>query len=528
MALLAIDLARAGIPTADWTRRAGIDDSSGQRLEEFARNHPKTQPYLPRWKLESEEKRRALDAMFTTAKRYVARLEKVADRRALALFVDAMAARCAFDAGWDPLALDALEFALRNSASPSLALTRTPLGSARRAQHAVSVRSSCGVDLSDWWADLIAIAIMVVRLDHDPTWWPETCGWRTREKIADFIKQRRAGNSAEAREVVDTASGMTRSVEDIGAAPQAIPAGAGSPQGTIRHPARRRRQPTFSEAFELWIAELRSRSRVAYANSVDEVFKHHLLPAFGDKPVGRIGAQEVADFQARLQMRAGRHGLLTESTVNKVIGHLSRFLRAVSPLRPEAILPKAEAISPPNRLAPTPQVFTPDQVDLICASAPEAYRDYIKTGFATGMTTSELNGLRWQDIDLDAKLIHVRQVLVNGSSGPCPNSSHRDIPMSDALLRLFSRRHASRRPGTPHVFHTANGRAIDDGNFSRRTWVPLLVSLGLPGHPPKSMRSTAAAQFLSTGISPETVAGSLGIMDVGVFRKRYATYLATP
>lgn len=526
--LLAFDLAKAGTPTADWTRRAGIAESSGQGFEELVRKHPKTQPYLPRWKLESEEKRRAMDAMFTIAKRYVTRLEKAVDRKALALFVDAMGARDAFEAGWDPLALDALEFALRNTTSPSLALTRTPLGSAKRAQHAVSVHSSRGVDLSDWWEDLIALAIMVVRLEHDPTWWPATHGRHTREKIAAFIKQRRAGNSAGAREAADTASGMTLSVEGAGAAPVAIPAGVGNPQGPITHTARRRRQPTFAEAFEPWIAALKLQSQVAYVKSVEDVFKHHLLPTFGDKPVGRIRAQEVADFQTRLKMRTGRHGLLTESTVNKVIGHLSRFLKAVSPLRYEALLRKTEAISPPDRPAPTPQVFAPDQVDLICSSTPEAYRDYVEVGFATGMTTSELNGLRWQDIDLDANLIHVRQVLVDGLHSPCPGSSRRDVPMCDALQRVFSRRQANRRPGTSQVLHTPKGHAIDDGNFSGRIWAPLLTSLGLPRYPPKSMRSTAAAQLLSKGHPPDKVAEFLGIKDVGVFKKRYVAYLATP
>lgn len=525
--LLAFDLANAGAPTADWTRQVGIDEVYGRRFEEFARRHPKDQPYLSRWKLESEEKRRAMDGMFAIAKRYVTRLEKTIERKALALFVDAMGARDPGEAGWDPLVLDALEFALRNTASTSLALTRTPLGSAKRAQHGVSVQSSCGVDLSDWWADLIALAIMVARFEHDPTWWPATYGRHTRAKVADFIKQRSASNSAKARDVADVVSGLARSAGGV-AATQATPAGVGQPKGPITHSARGRRHPTFAEEYISWISGLRSRSQVAYANSVEEVFKHHLLPAFGHLPIGKITDRDVADLQARLQMRPGRHGALNENTVNKVMGHLYRFLTAMLPIGRGPHLRKTEAISPHDRPAPTPQVLRSDQVELICSSAPETYRDYIETGFATGMTTSELNGLRWQDIDLDAKLIQVRQVLVNGLPGPCPKSSHRDVPMCDALLRLFSRRHANRRPGTSHVFHTPKGLAIDDGNFSRRTWAPLLASLGLPGYPPKSMRSTASARLLSKGSPPDRVAASLGIKDVGAFKSRYDAYLATP
>jgi integrase len=71
------------------------------------------------------------------------------------------------------------------------------------------------------------------------------------------------------------------------------------------------------------------------------------------------------------------------------------------------------------------------ELNLLIDSAAPRWRPFIVTAIFTGMRMSELRGLRWSDVDLDAGIIHVRQRADDwGTMGP-PKSraGKRDIPL---------------------------------------------------------------------------------------------------
>jgi integrase len=74
------------------------------------------------------------------------------------------------------------------------------------------------------------------------------------------------------------------------------------------------------------------------------------------------------------------------------------------------------------------------ELNLLIDSAAPRWRPFIVTAIFTGMRMSELRGLRWSDVDLDAGIIHVRQRADDwGTMGP-PKSraGKRDIPLFKA------------------------------------------------------------------------------------------------
>jgi integrase len=85
---------------------------------------------------------------------------------------------------------------------------------------------------------------------------------------------------------------------------------------------------------------------------------------------------------------------------------VSRGLIADSPLKR---LSKAER--PKARASSKPRVLSHDEISKLLEHSLKSYRPVLATAVFTGMRLSELLGLRWQDVDFDAGLIHVRAQL---------------------------------------------------------------------------------------------------------------------
>jgi integrase len=79
------------------------------------------------------------------------------------------------------------------------------------------------------------------------------------------------------------------------------------------------------------------------------------------------------------------------------------------------------------------------------------WRPFVVTAILTGMRLSELRGLTWADVDLDAGLIHVRRRANqwNNIGPPKSKAGKRDIPLAPIVVntlrqwRLACPRHRS-------------------------------------------------------------------------------------
>lgn len=143
---------------------------------------------------------------------------------------------------------------------------------------------------------------------------------------------------------------------------------------------------------------------------------------------------------------------------------------------------------------------------------------------ARGLRRGELCGLRWEDIDFDAKVLRISRtrVVVNGSaidSVPKTKSGRRSVPLDSSLVAIL-RSHKARQ-ATEKL--TAGGANEDDGYL-------LADELGCPYHPdtisewfsqkakasglPRirlhDCRHTAASLMLAAGVPVKVVSEMLG------------------
>jgi integrase len=138
---------------------------------------------------------------------------------------------------------------------------------------------------------------------------------------------------------------------------------------------------------------------------------------------------------------------------------------------------KLEIDERPHPVRRRQRVLGRDEIGRLLAACPMRYRPLIVTALYTGMRTSELLGLTWQDIDLAGGVLHVRAQLARAHRGkparrvaPKTRAAIRDIPLVPQLAReLREHQHAS--PGssaTGWVFATGNGTPLGHRNAQSR------------------------------------------------------------
>lgn len=132
------------------------------------------------------------------------------------------------------------------------------------------------------------------------------------------------------------------------------------------------------------------------------------------------------------------------------------------------------------------------------------WRPLFLTAIFTGLRASELRGLRWQDVDLKAGELHVRQRADRYSEIGKPKSKAgtRTVPLPPQLLNVLK----EWRLRSPHelVFATRNGRVDRLSNISR-VFVSVVQAAGLvnaEGKPKYSGLHTLRHFYASWCINP--------------------------
>jgi integrase len=217
---------------------------------------------------------------------------------------------------------------------------------------------------------------------------------------------------------------------------------------------------------------------------------NHLLPFFADMPVREISTSTVRRY------RQERHSqrTLKEATVNRDLSVLRRVLYwGVE----EGLLtsnPVARLRMERERRVKRP-VLSLREEHLLLKAAPEHLQKIILCALHTGMRRGEIMSQRWEDIDLDNRILHV-------SHSKTPEGEAREIPLTQALYdTLF----LNRRAQGP-VF-TYDGHAI---RIVKTTWAASLRRAGIRHVRFHDLRHTANTRMMLAGVLQEVRREILG------------------
>ena len=338
------------------------------------------------------------------------------------------------------------------------------------------------------------------------------------QAVVDRIKKAQADGSFRYADFFPQSALCTRFIEATAtavAAPAAMAASATEALPT----------PTFRTLADEWLTNHTVEWRRSHVRVLRSTIDGHLVPHFGDKPIGQIGKADILAFRNKLAEVPGRAAKgLSAKRINGILAPLRQMLAEAAEMY--GFTSPAVNIKPLRVRKTDVQPFTLAEVQNLIGKVRADYRSYFITRFFTGMRTGEVHGLKWKYVDFEHRLILVRETFVLGEDEYTKtDSSQRDIQMSQVVFEALRQQHAATCQISEYVFCNRAGEPLDNKNFSDRVWYPLLRHLGLPARRPYQMRHTAATLWLASGEAPEWIARQLGHANTEMLFKVYSRYV---
>jgi integrase len=173
------------------------------------------------------------------------------------------------------------------------------------------------------------------------------------------------------------------------------------------------------------------------------------------------------------------------------------------------------------------------ELRLLIAAASDQTRAFVVTTIFTGMRISELRGLPWRNVDLEAGVIHVRQRAdAWGHLGPPKSKAgSRDIPLVPIVVNALRQwRLVCPRGELGLVFPNRCGRVQTLPNLRERVLLPLQQSCGITAqYGFHALRHAAASLFIAhLGWTPKRVQAVMGHASIRMTYDLYGHLFEDP
>ena len=311
---------------------------------------------------------------------------------------------------------------------------------------------------------------------------------------------------------------------ELGKTTEAVPPSVDS--GTTEFSDQVASTPPFSTFADQWITDHSVEWRRSHTRSVVSTVQGRLVNYFKSRVVGSITKSDVLAFRAHLAKEPGRGNKtgLSAKRINEIMGTLSQILADAAD-RFEFTSPMVNVKRLRLKRVDV-QPFSLAQVQTLIATARPDFRNYFTVRFFTGMRTGEVHGLKWKYVDFERRQILVRETFVLGEDEYTKtDGSQRDIHMSQPVWDALMAQHQVTGRASEYVFCNLLGDPLDNANFTKRVWYPLLRHLGYEPRKPYQMRHTAATLWLASGEAPEWIARQLGHTSTEMLFRVYSRYV---
>ena len=293
---------------------------------------------------------------------------------------------------------------------------------------------------------------------------------------------------------------------------------------------------TVGEYLTRWLEDsVKGTVRTSTYETTGHMVRPHLVPALGRMKLKDLSPTHVRGFY-REKLDSG----LSPATVRKMHSVLNKALKQAML---DGLIPRnvCEAVKPPKveRKEITP-LDREQARALLEAAAGNRLEALHMLAIHTGMREGELLGLKWEDVDLEKRVLRLRRALIREGGKVTLGDlktpkSRRSVRLTqaaaDALrshlqrqLKEIERMGSLYQPGGL-VFATESGTLINPSNLRNRSFKPLLKRAGLPDICFHDLRHTCATLLLSQGTHPKLVQELLGHVTIAMTLDTYSHFL---
>jgi integrase len=300
--------------------------------------------------------------------------------------------------------------------------------------------------------------------------------------------------------------------------------------GTYVNPSRATVAEFVRSRIDQWEAanEITARTAERYR----ELAKNQITPHIGTRPLQKLSRLDIEGWHTTLR----NTGLAA-----RTIGHAHRVLGKAlrDALKDDLVTKNVCSVQRAPKVAESEMVIVRD-VPAFIAALRTSERFYVLAmiGLFTGMRIGEVLALRWNRVDLNTKVINVREALEQTTAhgvrfkSPKSRAGRRDITLPGVLVDVLrEHRRATlelrvelglgRLPDDALLFSDIEGAALPPHSTSTR-FGEFCDGLGLPDISFHSLRHTHASQLIDAGVDIVTISKRLGHAKPDVTLRVYA------
>jgi integrase len=268
----------------------------------------------------------------------------------------------------------------------------------------------------------------------------------------------------------------------------------------LRRPAAKPRFGAF--AWRWYAIYVETNNKPSEQKAKRLMLQNHLIPAFGTLMLDAITTLHAEEFKAA-KLNAG----LSPKSINNCLAVLGKCLRTAEEWSELDRVPKLKLLRVP------PQKFDflsrEEANRLIRAVRDTHWRAMITIALRAGLRLGELVALDWSDVNLETRLLTVRQSAFGDQIGSPKNNRIRHIPLTDEARRTLQPIQRS----SGFVFSRNECKPLND-QVARRVIAKLCEEAVIRPVGWHVLRHTFASHLVTAGVSIKAVQELLGHSDV--------------
>lgn len=275
---------------------------------------------------------------------------------------------------------------------------------------------------------------------------------------------------------------------------------------------------TYEQIYNLWYEEYKTTVKASTLLKTERVFKNHILPAFGNKPI-----QDIKPMDAQNQMNVWHKKLVRASMVMNYAGLVFDYairMQLIN-MNPTKVIKKPvrkESVREDKDM----NFYDKDELKKFMAAleSNNNFRAfvYFRLLAFTGMRKGESLALKWSDIDLEKQTLYINKAVSRSATGlyiqtPKTPSSIRRISIDDKTVSILHEYKKESPDGL--VFQSEDGGILSPAK--PRKWY-LTAMKNLPDDFKQisihGFRHTHASLLFEAGASIKDVQSRLGHSDI--------------
>jgi integrase len=287
---------------------------------------------------------------------------------------------------------------------------------------------------------------------------------------------------------------------------------------------------TVAEACDLWLT--RASTEGLETSTVRQYSQHveiHIKPTIGALRLAELTTPTIEAFKDAL-LRGKSRALAGKilSSLKAVIKEAQR--RGLVAQNVAAAVSIRTSSRDKHQIEVGRDVPTKLEAKAMIDAAEGRWRSFFITAIFTGLRSSELRGLTWDCVDLDAKVLHVRERVDawNNRGKPKSAAGKRDVPLAPIVANALREwKLACPKGELGLVFPNGVGRHESHANIYNRGFVPLQIKAGVvdakgaPKYSLHSLRHFAASWLIEQGFQPKRLQAILGHSSMQMTYDRY-------